>query len=193
MHIYILCTYYIYIMYILYIYTLCTYYIYISFTDNDGLYRCHVRGFHHHSKWLLFHTVDGSEIRLTTWYGKYPSICRVFLFQLVQDFFHQQYLNKTCGYIPTSQAGNRRPTFLSKTEPPSKNPKKVTLQKCWRLTKWRSNEKTTLSFLPNSNSFGGFSHSKGFFRPQMLLRHPPGNDHTSPPVWHPWVDYFPLP
>ena len=23
------------------------------------------------------HTVDGSEIRLTSWYGKYPIICKV--------------------------------------------------------------------------------------------------------------------
>ena len=92
-----------------------------------------------------------------------PVFAGCFLLQLVQDFVHQQYFNKTFGYIPTSHARNRWPTFCQKQNRPLK---KVTLQKCWRLTKWRSNEKTTLSFLPNSNSFGGFSHSKGFFGPK---------------------------
>ena len=33
-------------------------------------------------------------IRLTSWYGKYPIICRVLFYtsQVVQDFFHQQYV-----------------------------------------------------------------------------------------------------
>ena len=36
-------------------------------------------------------TVDGSEIRLTSWYGKYPIIYKVYACWVVQDFFHQQY------------------------------------------------------------------------------------------------------
>ena len=31
------------------------------------------------------------DIQLTSWYGKYPIIYKVYISQVVQDFFHQQY------------------------------------------------------------------------------------------------------
>ena len=40
----------------------------------------------------MIYTFDGSDIRLPSWYGKYPiKGLYSFLCQVVQDFFHQEY------------------------------------------------------------------------------------------------------
>ena len=49
-----------------------------------------------HPRWcctylFFFHAVDGSKIRLTSWYGKYPIVYRV-SYTPGGDFFHQQYV-----------------------------------------------------------------------------------------------------
>ena len=48
----------------------------------------------------FFHTVDGSEIRLTSWYGQYPIISGFYRSQVVVwDFFHQQYWKNLSCYL----------------------------------------------------------------------------------------------
>ena len=40
-------------------------------------------------------TVDGSEIRLTSWYiENLPFIAGFYTYQMVQDYFHQQYVRE---------------------------------------------------------------------------------------------------
>ena len=111
-----------YIMYILYIFIMYILYIYISFMYRTWwLIPLSCEGEKkHHSKWLLFHTVDGRN-------PANQLICQIS--QYLQGVFYCNWcrissinstLTKTFGYIPTSHARNRWPTFLSKTEPPFK-------------------------------------------------------------------------